>query len=111
MVSQPIITRLLCVALFLATLTSALAAERSRKLNILDRVARQGAISRNAFVPAPSCTPCRGSLLGGRYSRNTGHTAILEGAQWDSAIPKGIRDIDEPYDLQADPHGTRNLIF
>lgn len=52
-----------------------------------DRVAREGAIFRHAFVPAPSCTPCRSSLMSGRYFWNTGRAAILEGAQWDSAIP------------------------
>jgi len=53
----------------------------------IDRVAREGALFRNAFVPAPSCTPCRSALMSGRYFWNTGRAAILEGAQWDGAIP------------------------
>ena len=32
-----------------------------------DRVAREGVIFRNAFVPAPTCTPCRSSILSGQY--------------------------------------------
>ena len=53
----------------------------------VDRVAREGMLFRNAFVNAPSCTPCRSSLLSGRYFFNTGRGAILQGAQWDPAIP------------------------
>ncbi len=53
----------------------------------IDRVAREGVLFRNAFVPAPSCTPCRSSLLSGRYWWNTGRGAILQGAMWDNAIP------------------------
>ena len=53
----------------------------------VDRVAREGVLFRNAFVNAPSCTPCRSSLLSGRYFFNTGRGAILNGAQWDSTIP------------------------
>jgi len=53
----------------------------------IDRVARDGAMFRNAFVPAPSCTPCRSSLLSGRYWWNTGRGAILQGAVWDTNIP------------------------
>ena len=53
----------------------------------LDGIAREGVIFRNAFIPAPSCTPCRSSLLSGRYFWNTGRGAILEGAAWDASIP------------------------
>lgn len=53
----------------------------------VDRVAKEGALFRRAFVNAPSCTPCRSSLLSGRFFFNTGRGAILNGAVWDSAIP------------------------
>jgi arylsulfatase A-like enzyme len=53
----------------------------------IDRVAREGVLFRHAFVNAPSCTPCRSALLSGRYFFNTGRAAILQGAQWDPAIP------------------------
>jgi N-sulfoglucosamine sulfohydrolase len=52
-----------------------------------DRVAREGVLFRNAFVPSPSCTPCRSSLLSGQYFWRTGRGAILQGAVWDPAIP------------------------
>ncbi len=53
----------------------------------VDRVAREGVLFRNAFVNAPSCTPCRSSLLSGRHFFQTGRGAILRGAQWDASIP------------------------
>ncbi len=53
----------------------------------IDEVAARGVLFRNAFVPAPSCTPCRSSLLSGRYFFNTGRGAILSGAVWDESIP------------------------
>ncbi len=53
----------------------------------IDRVAREGVLFRHAFVNAPSCTPCRSSLLSGRYFFNTSRGAILQGAVWDSALP------------------------
>ncbi|MFP4028357.1 MAG: sulfatase [Candidatus Brocadiia bacterium] len=52
-----------------------------------DRVANEGVLFKNSFVPAPSCTPCRSSLLSGRYFWQTGRGAILQGAVWDSSIP------------------------
>jgi uncharacterized sulfatase len=52
-----------------------------------DRVAREGVVFRNAFVPAPSCTPCRSSILAGQYFWQTGLGAILQGAVWDERIP------------------------
>jgi len=53
----------------------------------VDRIAREGVLFRRAFVNAPSCTPCRSSMLTGRYFFNTGQGAILNGAVWDPAIP------------------------
>jgi|TARA_B100000809_G_scaffold265254_1_gene323509 N-sulfoglucosamine sulfohydrolase len=52
-----------------------------------DRVANEGALFNNAYVPAPSCTPCRSSLLSGSYFWQTGLGAILVGAVWDESIP------------------------
>jgi uncharacterized sulfatase len=52
-----------------------------------DSVARNGVLFKNAFVPAPSCTPCRSSILSGSYFWQTGRAAILQGAVWDSTIP------------------------
>jgi uncharacterized sulfatase len=52
-----------------------------------DRVAAEGALFLNALVPAPSCTPCRSSILAGQYFWQTGLGAILMGAQWDDSIP------------------------
>jgi uncharacterized sulfatase len=52
-----------------------------------DRVAREGVLFTHAFVNAPSCTPCRSSLLSGQYFWRTGLGAILQGAIWDASIP------------------------
>lgn len=52
-----------------------------------DRVAAEGVLFTRAFVNAPSCTPCRSSLLSGQYFWRTGGGAILQGATWDPAIP------------------------
>jgi len=52
-----------------------------------DSIASQGVLFRNAHVNAPSCTPCRSSLVSGQYFWRTGRGAILSGAQWDPAIP------------------------
>ena len=52
-----------------------------------DRIAREGVLFTNAYVNAPSCTPCRSSLLSGQYFWRTGRGAILQGAIWDDSIP------------------------
>ena len=52
-----------------------------------DRLAREGVLLTHAFVNAPSCTPCRSSLLSGQYFWQTGRGAILQGAVWDPVIP------------------------
>ena len=53
----------------------------------MDRIAKEGVLFRNAFANAPSCTPCRSSLLTGRYFFNCNRGAILNGAVWDDSIP------------------------
>src|SRR3954470_14718310 len=61
----------------------------------IDRIAREGVLFKHAFVTAPSCTPCRSSLLSGQYFFRTGRGAILQGAQWNPAIqsfPHLLRD-------------------
>ena len=52
-----------------------------------DQLAKSGVLFKNAFVNAPSCTPCRSSLLSGRNFWETGRGAILTGAEWDEQIP------------------------
>jgi N-sulfoglucosamine sulfohydrolase len=61
----------------------------------VDRVAKDGVLFRNAFVNAPSCTPCRSSLFSDRYFFNCNQGAILQGAVWDESIqvyPLMLRD-------------------
>ena len=48
-----------------------------------DRVAKNGVLFKNAFVNAPSCTPCRSAILSGQYFFRTGRAAILQGAVWE----------------------------
>ena len=57
------------------------------KTPVFDRIADNGVLFKHAFVTAPSCTPCRSSLLSGQYFFRTGLGAILQGAKWDPVIP------------------------
>ncbi len=52
-----------------------------------DAVADEGVLFTRAFVSAPSCTPCRSSLLSGQHFWRCGRGAILQGAIWDLSIP------------------------
>ncbi|MEX2577743.1 MAG: sulfatase [Verrucomicrobiales bacterium] len=52
-----------------------------------DELAKEGVLFRNAHVSAPSCTPCRSSLLTGQHFWRTNTGAILRGAQFDFTIP------------------------
>ncbi|NRB53644.1 MAG: sulfatase [Saprospiraceae bacterium] len=53
----------------------------------VDRLAKEGVLFTQAFVNAPSCTPCRSSLLSGQHFYRTGLGAILQGAIWNDSIP------------------------
>jgi arylsulfatase A-like enzyme len=65
-----------------------------------DGVAKRGVLFRNAFVNAPSCTPCRSSFMSGQYFWRTGRGAILQGAVWDPKIPSWPLILkDAGYDL------------
>ena len=57
------------------------------KTPYFDKLARGGVLFTNASVNAPSCTPCRSSILAGRNFWETGRGAILQGAVWDENIP------------------------
>ena len=60
-----------------------------------DRIAGEGVLFRNALVPAPSCTPCRSSVMSGQYFWQTGLGAILVGAVWDDTIPTFTTELEE----------------
>ena len=52
-----------------------------------DAIAADGVLFTNAFVSAPSCTPCRSSLMSGRPFWQCGKASILSGAVWDFSLP------------------------
>ncbi len=52
-----------------------------------DSVASEGVLFTRAFVSAPSCTPCRSSLLSGQHFWMCGRASILIGAVWDGSNP------------------------
>lgn len=52
-----------------------------------DRVAKEGVLFTHAYVSAPSCTPCRSSLLTGQHFWRCGRGSILQGAIWDFSLP------------------------
>ncbi|MEX0324251.1 MAG: sulfatase [Puniceicoccaceae bacterium] len=52
-----------------------------------DKLAKDGVLFKNSYVNAPSCTPCRSSLLSGQHFWRTEMGAVLQGAVWDVKIP------------------------
>ena len=52
-----------------------------------DRIAREGVLFSQAFVSAPSCTPCRSALLSGQHFWRMGRGSILLGAVWEESQP------------------------
>lgn len=48
----------------------------------LDRLAADGVVFENAFMPVPSCTPCRASIMTGQYFWRNGRGAFLGGGDW-----------------------------
>lgn len=54
------------------------------KTPAFDRLAREGVLFENAFITAPSCTPCRNSILSGQW-----HWRLEEGVNlWSTLHPK-----------------------
>lgn len=96
-----------------------------------DALAKSGVLFNNAYVNAPSCTPCRSSLLSGQHFWRTGTGAILQGAVWDDSIatwPLLLRDAgyhlgftwkvwspgspaDAPYGGSANAYGSAGRSF
>jgi arylsulfatase A-like enzyme len=52
-----------------------------------DRIAEHGVLFTRAYVSAPSCTPCRSSLVSGQHFWQCNRGAILQGAVWDFTNP------------------------
>lgn len=89
-----------------------------------DKLAAKGVLFTQAYVNAPSCTPCRSSLLSGQYFWRTGRGAILQGAIWDTSIPsypllleKSGYAIGHTYKVWSpgtprdEPHGGKRTAF
>ena len=51
----------------------------------LDRIGREGVVFRHAFVPAPSCSPSRASVVTGMYFYRCGSHANLRTPEWGRA--------------------------
>lgn len=66
------------------------------KTPAIDAIAEQGVAFSRAYVNAPSCTPCRSSLITGRHFWRAGRASILSGAVWEENL------FSWPMRLQAD---------
>ena len=63
--------------------TAGILGDPMAKTPAFDRIAREGVLFTHTFNPVPSCSPCRASVLTGRYAHELGERASL----W-SAFPK-----------------------
>ena len=50
-----------------------------------DRVAREGALFHHAYVPSPSCTPCRNAVMTGQW-----HWKLGAGANLNGTLPQDV---------------------
>jgi len=59
---------------------------------VFDRIAEQGALFTNAFVSAPSCTPCRGAVYTGRHFFRNGSSSQLHNP-WSKGVPDPFAEV------------------
>ncbi len=89
-----------------------------------DAIAKGGVLFTDAYVSAPSCTPCRSSLLSGQHFWRCGRGSILQGAIWDfsnAAYPLILENagyrightfkVWSPGKPANAPHGDRRCAF
>lgn len=59
---------------------------------VFDRIAYEGVYFTNAFVSAPSCTPCRGAVYTGRHFFRNGSSSQLH-SPWDKSHPDPFMNV------------------
>ena len=55
------------------------------KTPAFDRIAREGVLFKQAYVPSPSCTPCRNALMTGQW-----HWKLGAGANLNGTLPQDV---------------------